>query len=75
MVLNEVSKSNEKVWWNTHLKLNPFVDWEKIDFLGLMRLIITWTAVDIMDFAQIPAALQFQPGLSTNAILQIMLFW
>ena len=75
MVLNEVSKSNEKVWWNTHLKLNPFVDWEKIDFLGLTRLIITWTAGDIMDFAQIPAALQFQPGLSTNAILQIMLFW
>ena len=39
-----------------------------------MRLIITWTVGDIMDFAQIPAALQFQPGLSTNAILQIVLF-
>ena len=67
MVLNKVSKSYEMV--------NPFRDCGKIDFLGLMRLIITWTAEDIMDFAQIPAALQFQPGLSTNAILQIMLFW
>ena len=75
MVLNKVSKSNEKVWWKIHLKLNPFKNWEKNDFLGLMCLIITWTAEDIMDFAQIPAALQFQPGLSTNAILQIVLFW
>ena len=55
--------------------LNPSLGYKNSNFLGLMRLIITWTVGDIMDFAQIPAALQFQPGLSTNAILQIMLFW